>query len=451
MSSTLTSIAKNIKRYREMSKLTQTELTHLSGVDYNVLIKIESGATSNPTIDSVFKLAKGLRITIDELIKSTSSANTFICTTCGKDFPTDKLIWKCTCGGILNLNYTPSFPIDEIKQRKPTMWRYREALPIEKDDHIVSLDETITPLSQIVINNHNIFIKQDYFFSTGTYKDRGAAVMVSKAKELGVDKLIEDSLLDDLSGSASYAVSAYCARGNIKCDIYTPENINPDKLGEIRLYGSKIHRLKDSTSKTKQDLLLNTNNEYYANHRWNPYFLQGTKTLAYEIWEQLGWQSPDTIIIPVGNGTLLLGVYIGFDDLLRAGAVKKIPKIIGVQSENCAPLYSAYKNKLSTIPKMIYKKTIAEGIAIANPLRVKDIIRAIMDSNGDIIMVTDEEIIVALTEMYLKGFSIELISAATVAGVKKYLKSNKHEESIIAVLTDNGYRSMEKISKILKS
>jgi threonine synthase len=451
VSRTFSTIAVNIKRYREINKLTQAELSQKSGVDYNVLIKIESGVTTNPTIDTVIKLARGLKISIDELIKQVSIAQKLICYKCGKEYSTDNLIWKCICGGLLNINFIPSFPIDKISQRKPTMWRYREALPISNDDDIVSLDESMTPLSQISLNNHTIFIKQDYFFPTGTYKDRGAAVMISKAKELGVKSLIEDSLLDDLSGSASFAISAYCARGNIKCDLYSPENTNTDKLDELRLYGSQIHPLHGSLTNYQELLKSNTNNKYYANHRWNPYFLQGTKTLSYEIWEQMGWKSPDTVIIPVGNGTLLLGVYIGFNDLFRDRAIKKIPKIIGVQSENCSPIYSALKNKLKYKQKTGNNNTITEGIAITNPLRKAEIIENISKSHGDIIIVSDEEIVLALKEMYLKGFSIELTSAATIAGVKKYLKSGIHEEAVVSVLTDNGFKSTNKIAKILKS
>lgn len=451
MSSYLTNIAQNTKKYRLKNALTQDGLARRSGVAYNVIIKIESGATSNPTIETVTKIARTLNVTIDELIKPAFSENKFICTKCSRKYSYNKKIWKCECGGILNLIYNSDFPIEKITKRKFTLWRYREAIPIDKDINIVSLDEPITPLTKISIENRNVFIKHDYYFSSGTYKDRGATVLISKLKELGIDRIIEDSLVDDSSGSASNAIASYCAHGNITCNLYSPFEITKEKYLELKLFGTMIHQLSGSKKEITKDINEAVKYEYYANQCWNPFFFHGTKTFAFEIWEQLGWKAPDVLIIPVGNGTLLLGAYIGFRELFNAGMITSIPKIIGVQSTNCAPLYFAYKNNLNNIPKVEKKDTLAEGIAIADPIRGLEIIEAVKDTKGKIISVSEEEIKKSLRKMYKKGFVVEPVSAATIAGVEKYLIEIKRNETIVAALTGNGAKSVLKIYKLLNS
>ncbi len=440
-------IAKNIKQYRNKIGITQDQLASLSGVGYNVLIKLESGATENPTIETVVKIAKGLKISIDDLLVPEKNQNILVCTTCKKEYSPSKAISQCTCGGILTLIHNSSFPIDEIRKRKQTMWRYREALPIMQDKYIISFDESITPLTKIMLGRHEVFVKQDHLFSSGSYKDRGASVLVSKALELGVNRVSEDSLMQDSSGSASNAVVSYCAHANITCDLYTPMEIDLDKLTQMKFFGAKIHTIKQ---KDKHNLQV-AQSEYYANHSWNPYFLHGTKTFAFEICEQLGWKSPDTIILPAGNGTLLLGTYIGFLELLNAGVVSKMPKIIGIQSVQCAPLYFAYKKNLSEISSIDKKFTLAQGLAIEKPIRGKETLDAVRSTNGQFIVVTDHEIKAALAEMLRIGFYIEPTSAATIAGVKKYVAEAKPDEIIVSAFTGNGLGSIQKIAKLLNA
>ena len=165
--------------------------------------------------------------------------------------------------------------------------------------------------------------------------------------------------------------------------------------------------------------------------------------------EQLGWKAPDTLVLPVGNGTLLLGVYIGFNELLKAGIVNKMPKIIGIQTENCAPLYKALKEGATEIPKIDKKDTIAEGIAIAEPIRGKEIIESVKDSGGNILTVNETEIKDTLKEICLMGFYIEPTSAATIAGLKKYLETSVGE-TVASVFTGNGLKTTEKMLKLGK-
>ncbi|MDI6754219.1 MAG: threonine synthase [Thermodesulfobacteriota bacterium] len=367
-----------------------------------------------------------------------------ICRSCKKWFSLDERIWQCVCGGLLDIEFQPAFPIDKIRQRKPNMWRYREAIPISDDGNIITLDEGFTSLIPVEINGIRVFIKQDHLFPTGSYKDRGASVLISKVKELGIKNVVEDS-----SGNAGCAIAAYCAKGGIHCQIFVPEDTSPGKLAQIQLYGAKLNKIPGSREDTARAVLKAAEKDYYASHSWNPFFFHGTKTFAFEICEQLGWKAPDSLIVPVGNGTLLLGAYLGFGELLRAGIIHKFPKIIGVQSIHCAPLYKAFQAGLDEIPKIEKGETLAEGIAIAEPVRGKQILDAVIKTHGRLIAVDELEIIKSLRDLGQKGFYVEPTAAATIAGLGQYLKTSDPNEITVSVLTSHGLKATEKILKIL--
>jgi threonine synthase len=188
--------------------------------------------------------------------------------------------------------------------------------------------------------------------------------------------------------------------------------------------------------------------QYYASHSWNPYFFHGTKTWAFEVWEQLGWKAPDTIILPVGNGTLLLGAFLGFQELLACSEICRLPKIVAVQSEACAPLAKAFFENLEDVPVIEKKETLAEGIAIAEPVRGKQILQAVRQTGGTFLTVSDEEIGKSLVEVASQGAYIEPTSAATTAGASKYLASAGYSEQIVTVFTGHGLKSVEKMKLI---
>jgi threonine synthase len=368
-----------------------------------------------------------------------------VCIDCRREYSSRERIWKCLCGGLLDLRFRPSFPIAKIRSRKPTLWRYREAIPIEEDRHIVSFDEGFTPLLPVEIAGRPVWIKQDHLFPTGSYKDRGAAVLVSKAKELGVKSVVEDS-----SGNAGCAIAAYCAKGDISCRIFVPADTSPAKLAQIEFYGAALHRIPGSREETARAVLQAAESRYYASHSWNPFFFHGTKTFAFEICEQLGWKPPDAVIVPVGNGTLLLGAHLGFRELRETGVIERTPKIIAVQSAHCAPLSRAFRLGLKTVPSIQKQDTLAEGIAIAEPMRGPQILEAVKISGGKFIEVGDDEVKKALIKLARKGFYVEPTAAATVAAIPKYLNRSRKEEVTVSVLTGHGLKSTEKILKILE-
>jgi threonine synthase len=368
-----------------------------------------------------------------------------ICRACNKKFSLEEKIWKCACGGLLDLEFESAFPIEKIKSRKPTLWRYREAIPISRDRDILSFDEGFTPLVPVDFDGRRVWIKQDHLFPTGSYKDRGASVLMSKVQELGISRVVEDS-----SGNAGCAIAAYSARGGIQSEIYVPQNSSPGKLAQIEAYGAVLKKIPGSREETARAVWTAAQKDYYASHSWNPFFFHGTKTFAFEVWEQLGWKAPDTVILPVGNGTLLLGASIGFGELLEAGMIRETPRIIGVQSVHCAPLAKAFREELKEIPKIQPQDTLAEGIAIAEPVRGKQILEAVKKSGGLFISVHDREVKSALRLVSRKGFYVEPTAAATVAGVLQYIRNSDPEEILVSVFTGHGLKATEKMLKILE-
>ncbi len=316
------------------------------------------------------------------------------------------------------------------------MWRYREALPINDDASIISFQEGFTPLLHVRFSSRSVRIKQDQLFPTGSYKDRGAAVLVSKIKELGIREVVEDS-----SGNAGSSIAAYCAAAGIRCQIFVPEATSPAKTRQIEAYGARLHKIPGNREDCARATKFAAESMYYASHVWNPFFLHGTKTFAYEICEQMGWRVPDTVILPVGNGILLLGAWIGFRDLMKAGITSSLPRLIAVQAQNCAPLARAFHAKSGDIACIETTKTIAEGIAIARPALGAQILEAVRDSHGDFITVDEHEIVQAQQEMAHRGFFIEPTAAACIAGVKKYLPLSPPDEDIVSVFTGHGLKA----------
>ena len=367
--------------------------------------------------------------------------NQLICTRCDAVYPLDEPIWRCRrCGAILDLHFEAAIDPARIKGRPPGMWRYREAIPVEQDQNIVTFGEGFTPLVEVNFGGRIVWVKQDQLFPTGSYKDRGASVLVSKMKELGVESCVEDS-----SGNAGCAVAAYCARAGIGCEIFVPADTAQAKLAQILLYGARLVRVPGSREDTAHAVMASAETAYYASHSLNPFFFQGTKTFAYEVCEQLGWQAPDAVILPVGNGTLLLGADLGFKELVQAGVIRKAPRLVGVQSENCAPLAQAWAQGLTEYPAIEKKDTLAEGIAIASPIRGVQILDAVRRSGGEFVTVSDGEIKSSLKALSRQGFYIEPTAAATTAGVEKYLSAHRREERIVSVFTGHGLKATEKM------
>lgn len=366
------------------------------------------------------------------------------CASCGEAYDASVPRVACDCGGLLDLDFKAEFPLGEIAVREPGLWRYAEALPVDVDA-AVKIGEPMTPLLPVQIGGREVLIKQEQLFATGSYKDRGSAIMISRARETGVTQVVEDS-----SGNAGASVAGYCARAGINCSIFVPASTSPGKLAQVSLYGAGLNLVPGSRDDTAKAVLHAAKDAFYASHCYNPYFHHGTKTFAYEVCEQLGWQGPDTVVLPAGNGTLLLGAHIGFNDLVRAGLIPTVPKLVAVQAKGCAPLARAFEQGLAEPAKITPVDTLAEGIAIGEPVRGPQMLKAVRDTGGVFLTVDEKEIKAALLSMGRKGFCIEPTSACTIAGLQRYAEGTNPDEVIVSMFTGHGLKAADKLKKLME-
>jgi threonine synthase len=369
----------------------------------------------------------------------------FVCTRCNAEYPLSAPIWRCTCGGLLAIVYAPRFDRRQITHLGPTLWRYRDALPLAKGTDAVSLGEGYTPILHGRVAGVPVYLKQDHLFPSGSFKDRGAAVLVSHAAALGIRRVVEDS-----SGNAGAAVAAYAARAGIACDVFVPEETSPAKLEQMRAYGATVHAVGGGRTGAAAAAMEAATTVYYASHVWNPFFLHGTKTFAFEVWEQLGWKAPDTLVLPVGNGSLLLGAALGFDELAAANQIRRVPRLVGIQTEACAPIAGAFAASELVPVEVTPGPTVAEGMAIAAPVRGAQVLAAVQRTGGQVISVTEEEITQALRAWWHLGYALEPTAAATLAGLSRYVgESAGPRETIVSAITGHGLKAMGQVATLL--
>lgn len=347
-------------------------------------------------------------------------------------------MWRCPCGGLLDVVMPPRFPWAAMRGRPPGLWRYREALALNATTVPVTLGEPETPLVATGVDGHRVYLKLDFLFPTGSFKDRGAAVLMTKARDLGVDRVIEDS-----SGNAGAAIAAYAAAASISASIFVPAHTSAAKLTQIRLYGAAITQVRGSREDTARAAWEAAQSTYYASHVWNPYFLEGTKTVAFEIWEQLGRRIPDWVITPVGHGTMALGLSKGFLQLRNAGVSGRLPRIVGVQAAACAPLVQASHGHLAEPGVIEPGETEAEGIAIGRPTRWRQILRAVEESAGSFVQVSEEEIRRSYVGWAGRGLWIEPTAATATAAYERLAAQGAFggQDVVVVVLTGSGFKA----------
>jgi len=369
----------------------------------------------------------------------------YYCSACGREYSDKELIWRCSCGSYLSCKSEDVLRKEDVIKDRFSLWRYEKALPLTLEEVYTPFMEGLTPLLKISWNGIEVYFKIDYLMPTGSFKDRGSAVMVNFLKKLGIKRAIEDS-----SGNAGSSIAAYCTVADIDCDIFVPASTSQGKLVQISLYGANLHQILGSRENVAEEAIKASEaskDVFYASHNWHPLFIEGTKTIAYEVWEQLGWRVPDNVIAPFGGGSMILGMFKGCKELLKAGEVTKIPKLFPIQAKNCAPLYDLYNGGSGKV-KVSY--TVAEGIALAKPIRRMEAIEVVRETGGSVEAVTEAEIGQALYQAASLGFYIEPTSATAVAGAKRLIDSGAilPGETTVIILTGNGLKSTDKIGKM---
>jgi threonine synthase len=334
----------------------------------------------------------------------------------------------------------PCFDPATVDTDDYTLWRYREALPLPDGAQPVTLGEGWTPLVDVEWNGQSVHFKAEALNPTGSFKDRGAALLVAALRAAGLQEVVEDS-----SGNAGAALSAYAARAGLYATVYVPAHASLAKQAQIAVYGARIVAVPGSRSDTAAAVLEALDRgAVYASHAYSPFYAHGMKTVAFELWEQCGGCAPDSIVVPVGHGGLLLGLHIGFGELLAARLIRCWPRLIGVQAEACAPLARAWERGASAAEPVAEGETIAGGVRIAAPPWGRQVLAAVYQTDGAIIALSDQAALAARDKLARRGLYVEPTSALAAAALDA-LGPGLGEMPAV-VLTGSGFKSPPQMS-----
>ncbi len=362
----------------------------------------------------------------------------------GETFPLGTPRWCGTHFAPLLLTPLPGITRAGIDTSTRSLWRYRAALPFIPDEPI-TMGEGCTPLLARTLHGAKALLKCEWFMPTGSFKDRGASVMLSLLRAQGITAVLEDS-----SGNGGAAVAAYAAAGGMAATIMAPATTSPAKTVQMRAHGASVELIPGSRQDTSDAAVAAADKIFYASHNWHPFFLHGTKTLAYELWEDLGFIAPDNVIVPCGAGSNVLGCEIGFAELLRAGEITRMPRIFAAQPRNCGPIAAAFlADDEATTAEIL--PTIAEGTAIAKPLRLHEVLGVLRETGGGAVRATEAEIIAATLELAGMGVYVEPTAAQAVAAFGKLLAAGTitPEQTTVLVLTGSGLKATPRIAELL--
>jgi len=367
----------------------------------------------------------------------------YVCRQCGSSYPPVAERFKCDCGSALSLDYEGCLNRSDIKTDDFSMWRYCAAFPMERDDIKISFGEGLTPLAEVEYRNIKMQVKQDHLMPTGSFKDRGVAMVTNFMNNLGVRKFSEDS-----SGNGGSSFAGYCALAGIDCRVFVPANTSLGKVVQTSLYGADLIRVEGSRQDVADRAMTGSDGYVYVGHNWHPFFIQGIKSLAYELWEQGGFRAPDNVVCVAGNGSMVAGLSLGFNELKKSGEIVTIPKLFAVQADQCNPLYRDFVGESVDFEP---KPTIAEGISIYRSTHHDEVVGAVKAGDGQILSVSDAEIAAALFYVGKKGFYVEPTSATAFAGLDKLIENKlilAHERTVV-IISGNGLKATDKIGNLL--
>lgn len=384
------------------------------------------------------------------------------CIKCGSEFPPLRMSNRCTrCGGIIKISYgyrTARKKLSKriLRTRSFNLWRYGELLPIVRSKNIVSLGEGGTPLIRSSkfaerVGLRRLHLKDETRLPTGSLKDRCATVSISKALESG-----EHAAVISSSGNAAASMSAYSARAGIRCYVFVPSNAPSTKLIQSLSFGAKVVRVNGTTGNSVDMAREVGRKKGWVNvstaATYNPYAMEGQKTAAYEIMEQLGWKAPDWLIVPVGSGNGLAGQWAGFKDFVEMGFIDKLPRIGAVQAAGCAPFTDAVEKGLEPSEVRAWEKpdTIAGGVRDEYPYDVELALPAFRESRGAAVKVTDREIVSTMKMLGRdEGIFSEPTGAVAAAGVRRLVESKAidSDETVVAMVTGSGLKDPSVLSK----
>jgi len=378
------------------------------------------------------------------------------CRECGREFPPIKIYACEDCFGPLEVVYNlDSMELDKssFTERPNTLWRYHELLPIEDQAKVVDLGAGFTNLRECKrltkeLGLKRLYIKDDTVNPTGSFKDRPATVAVTKALEFGFKAVGCAS-----TGNLAAATAAHAAKAGIPCYVFIPADTEVSKVLQAATYGAKIIAV-NGTYDDANRLAAQASDEYdwgLVNINIRPYYVEGSKTLGFEICEQLGWEAPDNIVIPVGSGALLCAIWRGLRQLRDLDLIADLEtKVIAAQPQGCSPIVDAFKSRLDDVVPVQNPRTVAKSLAIGDPGDGIYVLKVVRESAGAAQSATDKEImdgikLLAKTE----GIFAEPAGGITIAVLKKLVDSGdiSRDEEVICCVTGSGFKSSETILK----
>ncbi len=380
------------------------------------------------------------------------------CSKCGKKYQADKpqtFCKKCNAPLIAVYDYEKIkevFSKDALKGRRADMWRYSEFLPIEDEKNVVSLGEGFTPIHKLEldIGVKNLYVKDDGIIPTGTFKARGMSMAISKAKELGIERIAMPS-----AGNAAGAAATYGARAGIETFVVMPADAPFTCKLESYMAGAKVYLVKGLISDAGKIV-----SEGISKFGWfdistmkEPYRLEGKKTMGLEVAEQFNWELPDIILYPTGGGTGLIGMWKAFKELREIGAIgDEFPRMVSVQSEGCAPIVKAFREGKRESEFWQNANTLAAGIRVPKAFADFMILDAIYESGGSAVAVSDEEIIESSNELAKQGLFVCPEGASTLAALKKLIESGEvdKDEKVLLYNTGSGIKYTDVYSENVK-
>lgn len=358
------------------------------------------------------------------------------CSKCGQSSPS-LLNFKCpSCSEPLTVQQTTKFKISQIHKNDYGVWRYRDFFQYVNESDIVTLGEGWTPLVRF---SNKVHFKLESLNPTGSFKDRGSAVLIS-----AIHKSIKEAggyISEDSSGNAGASVAAYAARAGLKAKIFVPQNVSGLKLIQTRCYGAEVTKVSGDRSDVAAEAQKAEKGKFYVGHILHPLFRDGIRSLAYEIVEQSGWVVPKRIYLPVSAGTLLLGMISGFQHLIKSRLIKEMPEIVACQTRQVSPLYHAFKDLTYSPPEIVI--SIADALVSVNPPLLGLMSKELKAADGNVVIVEEEEITRAHEELSASGFLVEPSSAVAYAGYKKQLSTGEAPkvETAVVVLTGTGLKT----------
>lgn len=378
------------------------------------------------------------------------------CPKCSATYASEQIIQLCTCGAPLLVRYDlekikANLSKEDLSARKPDLWRYRELLPVKNEENIVSLGEGMTPLLPMrklgaEVGVPHLYMKDEGIIPTGTFKARGAAVGVSRARELGIEVLAMPT-----NGNAGAAWAVYCAAAGIKAVIVMPEDAPPIPRGECAIAGAALYLVKGLISDAGKIVA-----RAVADYGWfdastlkEPYRIEGKKTMGLEIAEQLDWQLPDVILYPTGGGVGIIGIYKALLELAAMGWISgKLPRLVAVQATGCAPIVRAWEEKKAESEFWDNAETVAFGITVPKALGDFLVLDAIYQTDGCAVAVDDREILQAEEMMASReGTFVCPEGAATLSAVIKLVDTGwiKADERVVLLNTGSGLKYPETV------